>query len=95
MEDLVTLVDGDRHAGVRQLKGPIDRMFIDADKDGYPDYLRVLLPLLRAGGLIVAYNMWFPAPTAEYVKAVTTDPNPESVFVNMDDQGVGITLKKR
>ena len=74
VENMVTLVEGDGHEGARQLKGPIDMVFIDADKDGYPDYLRVLLPLVRAGGLIVAHNMSFPAPNPEYVKAVTTDP---------------------
>jgi predicted O-methyltransferase YrrM len=95
VESLVTLVEGDAHEGVRRLKGPIDMVFIDADKNGYPDYLRVLLPLVRAGGLIVAHNMRFPSPNPEYVRAVTTDPNLETVFVNMDDQGVGITLKKR
>lgn len=95
VENIVTLIEGDGHAGVRQLKGPIDMVFIDADKDGYPDYLRALLPLVRAGGLIVAHNMRFPAPNPEYAKAVTTDRNLETVFVNMDDQGVGITLKKR
>jgi len=95
VEDIVTLIEGDGHAGVRKLKGPIDMVFIDADKDGYPDYFRALLPLVRPGGLIVAHNMRFPAPSPEYVKLITMNPALESVFVNMDDQGVGITLLKR
>ena len=31
-------------------------LFIDADKQGYLDYLTKLLPLVRPGGLIVAHN---------------------------------------
>ena len=95
VDDLVTLVEGDAHENVKHLSGQIDLVFIDAEKDGYPDYLERLLPLVRAGGLILAHNMRWPAPSPAYVKAVTADASLETVFVNMDDQGIGITLKKR
>jgi predicted O-methyltransferase YrrM/ketosteroid isomerase-like protein len=95
VEHIVTLVEGNAHAKLAGIQGPIDMVFIDAEKDGYPDYLRRLLPLLRPGGIIVAHNMRYPAPSQEFVKAVTTDPKLETVFVNMDDQGMAITLKKR
>lgn len=35
---------------------PFDLVFIDADKDGYPQYLELSLPLIRDGGLILADN---------------------------------------
>jgi caffeoyl-CoA O-methyltransferase len=57
VDHLITLVEGDAHEGVTKLIGPIDLVFIDADKDGYIDYLNKLLPLVRPGGLIVAHNM--------------------------------------
>jgi len=95
VEHLVTLVEGDAHRNIKSLKGPIDLVFIDAEKDGYPAYLEALLPLVRPGGLILAHNMRWPAPSPAYVTAVTTNPALETVFVNMDDQGMGITLKKR
>lgn len=50
--DMITIVEGDAHDKVLELKGPIDMVFIDADKDGYADYLKKLLPLVRSGGLI-------------------------------------------
>ena len=37
--------------------GPFDLVFIDADKEGYPDYLGWALRLTRAGSLIVADNV--------------------------------------
>jgi caffeoyl-CoA O-methyltransferase len=95
VENIVTVVEGDAHIKLGGIKGPIDMVFIDAEKQGYPDYLRRLLPLLRPGGLIIGHNMRYPAPSQEYVKAITTDPALETVFVNMDDQGMAITLKKR
>lgn len=33
-----------------------DLVFIDADKDGYPQYLELSLPLLHVGGLMLADN---------------------------------------
>jgi caffeoyl-CoA O-methyltransferase len=92
---LATLVLGDAHAEITKLKGPLDLVFIDADKEGYPDYLRKLAPLTRPGGLIVAHNMASPPPDPRYVETVTTDPAFDTVFVNMHAAGVGITLKKR
>jgi predicted O-methyltransferase YrrM len=95
VDRLVTLVEGDAHVEVARLKEPIDLLFIDADKDGYPDYLNKLLPLVRPGGLIVAHNMRSPAPDPRYIKAITSNPNLETVFLNMHAAGVGVTLKKR
>lgn len=35
---------------------PFDLIFIDADKDGYVDYLEAALPLLRVGGVVLGDN---------------------------------------
>ncbi len=95
VEHLVTLVEGDAHVEVTKLKEPIDLLFIDADKEGYLDYLTKLQPLVRAGGLIVAHNMRRPTPDPRYVKAITTNAELETIFVNMHAAGVAVTLKKR
>lgn len=92
---LATLVLGDAHVEAAKLKDPIDLLFLDADKEGYLDYLRRLGPLVRIGGLILAHNMASPPPDPRYVDAVTTDPALETVFLNMHDAGLGVTLKKR
>ena len=92
---MVTIVLGDAHEQVRKLKGPIDLLFLDADKAGYVDYLNKLLPLVRPGGLVVAHNMNFPSPDPDYIEAVTTNPDLDTIFLNMDGPGVGVTLKKQ
>ncbi len=93
--DLVTIVEGDAHQTVTRLKEPIDILFIDADKPGYPDYLTKLLPLVRPGGLILADNVSRPSPSPQFLKAITTDPNLETVFLNMQSTGISLTVKKR
>ena len=95
VEDLVTLVFGDAHEKVKELKGPIDLVFIDADKPGYPDYLEKLLPLVRPGGLIVAHNMTVRQADPQFVKAITTNPDLETIFLHMDRSGVAVSMKKR
>jgi predicted O-methyltransferase YrrM len=95
VEDLVTIVEGNAHETLKNFKGTIDIVFLDADKEGYLDYLNTLLPLVRPGGLIVAHNMTPRMADPKYLKAVTTNPDLETVFVNKEAAGVGITLKKR
>jgi predicted O-methyltransferase YrrM len=94
VDQLVTLVEGDAHVEAPKRSEPIDLLFIDADKEGYLDYLNKLLPLVRPGGLVVAHNMRSPAPDPRYVKAITTNPDLETLFLNMHAEGVGVTLKK-
>jgi predicted O-methyltransferase YrrM len=64
-------------------------------REGYLDYLNKLLPLVRTGGLILAHNMSQPPPDPRYLRAVTTSPDLETVFLNMHAAGVGVALKKR
>jgi caffeoyl-CoA O-methyltransferase len=91
VDKMVTIVEGDAHENVAKLKTPIDVAFIDADKGGYVDYLNKVLPLVRPGGLILAHNVdMVPA----YVKAVTTNPDLETIFY-MQGEGLAVTLRKR
>ena len=95
VEQLVTLVMGDAHETVKQLKEPIDILFLDADKTGYLDYLNKLLPLVRPGGLIIAHNISQGMADPRYVKAITTDPKLETLLLHRHTAGVSVTLKKR
>jgi predicted O-methyltransferase YrrM len=92
--DLVTVVEGDAHQTAKRLKGPVDLVFIDADKEGYVDYLQKTLPLVRPGGLIVAHNVSPRMAEGGFAKAVTTDPNLETVFYQ-EGAGVSVSVKKR
>ena len=95
VSSLVTLVEGDAHQEVGNLKEPVDLVFLDADKEGYTDYLNQLLPLIRPGGLIVAHNIDARMADPGYIKAITTNPHLESLFLNLGRSGISVTLKKR
>jgi caffeoyl-CoA O-methyltransferase len=42
---------------LRELEGPFDLVFIDADKPNYVNYYEAALPLLAADGLLIADNV--------------------------------------
>lgn len=92
--EIVTVVEGDGHEKAKELKGPIDLVFIDADKEGYLDYFQKTLPLVRPGGLICAHNMNPRMANAEFAKAITTSPDVETLFY-MEGGGMSVSLKKR
>ena len=89
VDKLVTLVMGDAHETVTRIKEPIDILFIDADKEGYTDYLEKLLPLVRPGGFILSHNI--NSTGQDFIDAITKNPALETIQV----QGVTVTLKKR
>ncbi len=95
VDDIITIVEGDAHVEVTKIKEPIDLLFLDADKEGYIDYLTKLLPLVKPGGLIVAHNMTERMAHPPYLQAITTNPALETVFINLSESGIGVTLKKR
>jgi predicted O-methyltransferase YrrM len=89
----VELVLGDAHALVTNIKGPVDMVFSDADKEGYLDYLQKLVPVLRPGGLFVSHNIDMATP--EYLEAISTDAALESTLVDVGTGEFAVTLKKR
>ena len=93
VDHLATIIEGNAHEEVKRLKGPIDLLFIDADKDGYLDYLNKLLPLVRPGGLIVSHNV--NSMNQDYINALTTNADLETLIPNQYLGIVGVTLKKR
>jgi len=108
VDKLITLVLGDAHETVNRYKDPndamfvdadkqqsIDILFLDADKEGYIDYLDKLMPLIRPGGLIVAHNMNTRQADARFVKAISENPQLETLILLKEGTGVGVTLKKR
>ena len=91
MADIITLIEGDAHDKVKKLKDTIDILFLDADKEGYIDYLDKLLPLVRPGGLVIAHNITPGRADPRYMEAITTNPNLETIVRS----GISLTLKKR
>ena len=90
MADIIILVEGDAHEEIKKIKDSIDILFLDADKEGYIDYLNKLLPLVRPGGLVIAHNINPRMADPKYMEAITTNPKLETIVRS----GISLTLKK-
>ncbi len=86
-----TVVIGDAHQTLATLKDPIDVVFMDADKEGYVDYLKRLMPLLKPGGVILAHNI---RQAPDYLQYVAANPDLETLLL-VQSSGLTATLKKR
>jgi len=87
----------DAHSLVKELKGPFDFVFSDADKDWYKNYFIDVDPKLKVGGCFTAHNIsqrrsgyGGQAVFLEYIRSLK---NYETT-VNSSGGGVSISYKK-
>jgi caffeoyl-CoA O-methyltransferase len=88
----------DAHTLVKELKGPFDFVFSDADKDWYKNYFIDIDPKLIAGGCFTAHNVSPPGRgygrgQAEFLEYVSSLRNYETT-VNTTGGGLSISYKK-
>jgi caffeoyl-CoA O-methyltransferase len=57
LSDYIDARLGDAHELVKELEGPFDFVFCDADKEWYKNYFIALAPKLAAGGCFTAHNV--------------------------------------
>jgi predicted O-methyltransferase YrrM len=101
LSDYIDARLADAHALVKELKGPFDFVFSDADKDWYKNYFVEIDPKLKVGGCFTAHNVsergrggyggyGGQAVFLEYVKSLK---NYETI-VNSAGAGVSISYKR-
>jgi predicted O-methyltransferase YrrM len=90
---------GDAHQIVKELKGPFDFVFSDADKDWYKQYFIDVDPKLKVGGCFTAHNVsdrgrgGYMSGTREFLEYVKSLKNYETT-VNSQGGGLSISYKR-
>jgi predicted O-methyltransferase YrrM len=64
VERQVEIVRAEALTALPRLKGPFDLAYLDAIKEEYSDYLRLIMPLMRQGGVIIADNVLWKGQVA-------------------------------
>ena len=87
---------GDAHELAKELSGPFDFVFRDADKDCYINYFKDVAPKLTPGGCFAAHNVYSTgrgiSGTREYLQYVR---GLEDYTTTVDDSGGGIAFTFR
>ncbi len=92
----ITIRMGPALETIKTLSGPLDLVFIDADKANYANYYEASLPLLKPGGLIVADNVLWSGKVLDpkdaddhaivaFDQMVQSDPRVEYVCLTVRD----------
>jgi predicted O-methyltransferase YrrM len=95
---VATLVDArlaDAHELVKQLPGPFDFVFSDADKDWYLQYFKDLEPKLEVGGCFTAHNVLRSrgSGAAEFLEYVKKLPNYRTTVERGSGEGISVSCK--
>lgn len=92
----------DAHDLVKELPGPFDFVFIDADKDWYTEYAKAVVPKLVAGGCIAAHNVYerrggwerYGGGTGGYFEYMDSLPEFESQILS-GSSSLAVSYKKK
>lgn len=99
LSDYIDARLADAHQLVKDLKGPFDFVFSDADKDWYKQYFIDIDPKLKVGGCFTAHNIsdrgrgGFRSGQSEFLEYVRNKPNYETT-VNTQGGGLSISYKR-
>ena len=94
----ITFLEGDAHQIVPTLDGPFDFVFLDADKEGQPDYFNKLYPKkLAPGGIIAVHNaIRMREAMKDYLDMIAKHPDFDSVVLSLTmDDGFSVSYRKR
>lgn len=93
LESVVEVIAGRAADTLPGLAGPLDLVFLDADRPSYLDYLELVVPKLRPGGLLIADNVTSHAQELEaFLGRVKSHPRLFAVTVPIGN-GEEIALK--
>lgn len=86
----------DAHQLVKELEGPFDFVFSDADKEWYTQYFKDIEPKLKAGGCFTAHNVLNAlSGIKEFVDYVQSLSNYETTIVKTSSSGISVSYKKK
>ena len=87
----------DAHDLVKELEGPFDFVFSDADKDWYTNYFIALAPKLEVGGCFTAHNVTWTGnrDIKKFLNHVRSQPNFETTINRSSSEGISISYKKK
>ena len=95
VEEFIDARLADAHQLVKELKGPFDFVFSDADKEWYTQYFKDVDPKLVVGGCFTAHNVTDGFGDVErFLNYVRSLPNYETTIDRSSSSGISVSYKK-
>jgi len=95
LQDYVDFKLANAHQLVKELSGPFDFIFSDADKDWYTQYFKDIDPKLKTGGCFTAHNVRNAyGGIKEFLDYVEGLSNYETTVDKTSRSGISISYKK-
>jgi len=95
LEEFIDARLADAHQLVKELKGPFDFVFSDADKEWYTQYFKDVDPKLVVGGCFTAHNVTDGfGDVKRFLNYVRSLPNYETTIDHSSSSGISISYKK-
>jgi caffeoyl-CoA O-methyltransferase len=95
LEDFIDARLADAHRLVKELQGPFDFVFSDADKEGYTQYFKDVEPKLVRGGCFTAHNVINPyGGVKEFLDYVGGLSNYQTTIDRSSGSGISISYKR-
>ena len=99
LSPFIERITGDAVTIIPTLKETFDLIFIDGEKEEYSEYYRLSMPLLRAGGIIIADNVLWDGKVIDekfqhesstqamndFNKMIVNDPGTENLLLPLRD----------
>lgn len=93
LEKIIDARLADAHQLVKDLEGPIDFVFSDADKNWYIQYFKDIHPKLEKGGCFTAHNVTMRG-LKDFVAFVKAHPGYNTTIDTTSRAGISISYKK-
>jgi predicted O-methyltransferase YrrM len=95
VEDFIDARLADAHQLVKELKGPFDFVFSDADKEWYTQYFKDVEPKLIVSGCFTAHNVTDAfGGIKEFMNYIRSLPNYQTMIERSSSSGISISYKK-
>ena len=95
LEEFIDARLADAHQLVKELKGPFDFVFSDADKEWYTQYFKDVDPKLVVGGCFTAHNVTDGfGDVKRFLNYVRSLPNYETTIDHSSSSGISVSYKK-
>ncbi len=97
LEKTVTCIEGDALKTLAELEGEFDFVFIDAVKEDYLKYLKLIEPKLKSGAVVVGDNVIRSAAAMkDFLDYIQESPNYDTVIIRASlekQDGMSISYK--